>query len=67
MEVPIYWKWIYEYDDIPDGYKMVEGEDANKFDIFDTQVGKRPDLYEPQMNATVSITGLQATPTIKSE
>ena len=64
LEVPIYWKWIYELTVVEED--ETSAEKAEKFDIFDTQVGKRPDLYESQMNATVSITGLQATPTIKN-
>ncbi len=64
-EVPIYWKWIYEQKDIPDGYYKII-EDADKFDVFDTEVGKRPDLYEPLMNATILITGLQDEPVLSS-
>lgn len=66
LGVPVYWKWIYEFDDIPEGYATVEDETAESFDVFDTQVGKRPDLYEPQMNATATIMGLQAEPTVAS-
>lgn len=67
--VTIYWKWIYEFKDIPksggktvDGYDLVENETSTTFDEFDTAVGKRPDLYEPQMNATLKISGLQSEP-----
>lgn len=69
--VSIYWKWIYEFDDIPksgsktqDGYDLIENEDEEDFDEFDTAVGKKPDLYESQMNAVLRISGLQSEPTI---
>lgn len=61
--VNIYWKWVYEYKDVP-------GADANDtakslaFDEFDTLVGKKPDLYEPYMSATLSIVGTQSSPMI---
>lgn len=60
--VTVYWKWIYEFGEIPTGYGKVENETAESFDEFDTEVGKHPDLYEPKMNATIVITGLQEKP-----
>ncbi len=59
--VKIYWKWIYEYEDIPSGISPIE-EDSESFDAFDTEVGKRPDLYEADMGATLRISGVQPTP-----
>ena len=67
--VIIYWKWVYDISGIPksggktaDGYDLIPNETATTFDEFDTAVGKRPDLYEPQMNATLKISGLQSEP-----
>ena len=59
--VKVYWKWIYEFDDIPEGYE-IQGETEDTFDAFDTAVGIRPDLYESQMVAVLKISGIQMEP-----
>ncbi len=65
--VKIYWKWIYEFSDIPTGYGTIENETAALFNEFDTAVGKRPDLYESKMNAAIRISGLQTDPVLNAE
>ena len=64
--VNIYWKWVYEYKDVPGVDKKATdfNEKSLAFDEFDTLVGKKPDLYEPYMSATLSIVGTQSSPMI---
>ena len=62
--VTIYWKWIYEYKDIP-GVDTTADDFAAKskaFDEFDTAVGKHPEMYKDQMTAILSIVGTQKMP-----
>ena len=64
VDVKIYWKWIYEFDeleDIPVDVEPIE-KNAAEFDAFDTQVGKNPELYEDMMSATITIVGTQRSP-----
>ncbi len=55
-EVYIFWEWLYE---APEG-----ATDAEKktWDEFDTNVGKNPAIYVDDMNAKISIAGVQAEP-----
>jgi len=62
--VYIYWKWVYdlaELEDMEDGIRTTE-QTAEQFDEFDTQVGKNPEKYEPDMRAQILITGSQVQP-----
>ena len=63
VEVVVYWKWIYEYENDPELSNDDNIAAAKAFDDFDTEVGKRPDLYEKYMNATLKISGYQVLPT----
>lgn len=61
-EVTIYWEWVYEFSDVQaKGVTPLE-KDELEFNTFDTEVGKRPDLYEDLMSAKLTITGTQASP-----
>jgi hypothetical protein len=62
--VTIYWKWIYEYKDMPGVNQSAAdfAENSKEFDKFDTEVGKHPEMYRDQMSATLSIVGTQKSP-----
>ncbi len=58
-EVYIFWEWLYE---APEGST---DEVARAWDEFDTNVGKNPAIYVDEMNAKISIAGVQAEPVRK--
>lgn len=62
--VTIYWKWIYEYKDVPEVDTTASdfAEKSKAFDEFDTAVGKNPEMYRDQMTAVLSIVGTQKMP-----
>ncbi len=61
QELMIYWEWIYEY---PKETDSVEANNAAvAWDEFDTNVGKNPKLYAADMNAKISIVGVEIKPT----
>ncbi len=65
-EVYIFWEWLYE---APTNDSMTEAEKKaviDAWDAFDTKVGKNPALYVDEMNAKVSIAGVQAEPVRKN-
>ncbi len=51
--VTIYWEWIYE---------APEGSDSDAWDEFDTKVGEDPALYITDMNAKVTVVGVEVNP-----
>ncbi len=56
-DVMIFWEWLYE---APDGST---DEQIEEWDAFDNKVGRNSELYKEEMNAKVSILGVQVEPT----
>ncbi len=55
-DVYIFWEWLYE---APTGSTTLEAE---AWDEFDSKVGNNPKLYKEQMNAKISVLGVQMKP-----
>ncbi len=58
-EVRVFWEWVYT---APTGSTP---EQIETWDEFDTQVGKNPKIYKYDMNAKITIAGVQVEPTLK--
>ncbi len=54
--IMIFWEWLYE---APDGSTEAQ---ISEWDKFDTAVGKNPALYKEDMNAKISVLGVQVEP-----
>ncbi len=54
-ELMIYWEWIYEAP-------TTDADAIAEWDAFDTAVGRNPELYEGDMNATLSVIGVEIKP-----
>lgn len=64
INLTLYWRWVYDYEEATTrmGHPPLTAASSAAFDIFDTQVGKNPDMYEPYMTANMHITGSQVKP-----